>query len=315
MAVTYRIPVDELKTEAKYMIGQMMYDNDLQNLLLPYVTMEQRMTYLNPNLVYFYEACIDSLPLQGDIVLSRTMSAQGEIVSAQVALPIPALPEELTAPIGVVVAALFGDAYRNVLDAMERVEFAQNGAERVISLTGKENAVTIAAELSMPDENTCVYNGNVTIQAADKSLAADFSLSTSQRIWADEKYLDHDTSAFSFAIEPAAGSGDFNPVSFAFTVDYRNNPYQPNSAVQVNYDLDVSLPDAAVQAEAVLRITPQLTFQKLSSAGAENVLTMPEERKAEVLRALISNAATTMSTLDASAVSAAEATAVPPMTE
>ena len=315
MAVTYQIPVDELKAEAKYMIGQMMYDNDLQTLLLPYVTMEQRMTYLNPNLVYFYEACIDSLPLQGNIVLSRTMSAQGEIVNAQVALPIPALPEKLTAPVGDVIGALFGDAYRIALDGVERVEFAQNGAERVISLTGRENAVTIAAELSTPDENTCVYNGKMSIQVADQSQAADFSLSAGHRIWVDEKYLDHDTSTFSFAIEPSLGSGDFDPVSFAFTVDYRNNPYQPNSAVQVNYNLDVSLPDAAVQAEAVLRITPQLAFQQLSSAGAENILTMTDERKAELLSALLANAAITMSTLDANVVPAVEATAVPPMTD
>ena len=53
MTATYTIPAEDLKKEAKYIIGLMLYDNDLQSLLLPYVTMEQRVTYLNPTMVYF----------------------------------------------------------------------------------------------------------------------------------------------------------------------------------------------------------------------------------------------------------------------
>lgn len=318
MAVTYQIPSDELKTEAKYIIGQMLYDTELQNLLLPYVTMEQRMTYLNPSLMYFYEACIDALPLQGDIVLSRTMSAQGEIVSAKVALPVPALPEKLSAPVGKLAAALFGDAYADVLAGIERVEFVQNGAERFIALTGAQKSVTVAANVANPDESTTAYAGTLAIQAVEgQTLKADFTLSTSHRIWVDEKYLDHDTSAISFAVEPAEGSVEFDAVSVAFTVDYRNNPHQANSAVQINYNLDAALPNAFVQAEAVLRITPQTTMQNLSTAGAENVLTMTEERKDALLSTFVSNANTTMATLDgaSAAAPAAEPTAVPPMTE
>ena len=318
MAVTYQIPADELKAEAKYIIGQMLYDTELQNLLLPYVTMEQRMTYLNPGLVYFYEACIDSLPLQGDIVLSRTMSAQGEIVSAQVALPIPALPEKLTEPVGDLAAALFGADYADVLTGIERVEFAQNGAKRVISFTGANKTITVAADASNPDESTAAYDGKLTIQPVEgQALTADFKLSTSHRIWVDEKYLDHDTSTISFEIEPAAESADFDPVSFAFTVDYRNNPHQANSAVQINYNLDASLPGASVQVEAVLRITPQVTMQNLSTEGAENALTMMEERKAALLSTFVINADTAMAALNGTPVNApaAEPTAVPPMTE
>lgn len=318
MAVTYQIPADELKAEAKYIIGQILYDTELQNLLLPYVTMEQRMTYLNPSLVYFYEACIDALPLQGDIVLSRSMSAQGEIVSAQVALPVPAIPEKLAAPIGGLAATLFGDDYADALAGIERVEFVQNGAARVISLTGAKKSVTVAANVTNPDESTSAYDGTLTIQPAQgQVLTADFTLSTSHRIWVDEKYLDHDTSAITFSIEPAEGSADFDPVSFAFTVDYRNNPHQANSAVQINYNLDASLPDAFVQAEVVLRITPQATMQSLTTAGAENALTMTEERKAALLSTFVSNANATMAALDGAptAAPAAEPTAVPPMAE
>ena len=339
MGVNYEIPADEFKAEAKYIIGQMLYDNDLQNLLLPYVTMEQRVTYLNPNMVYFYDACIDALALKGDIMLSREMSAQGDIVSARISLPVPVLPETLTAPVGSIAAALFGEEYADVLAETERIEFSQNGAERSIVLSGAKRTVTIAANVTEPDGNTTAYAGTIFIQPAEgKTLAAAFELSTSHSIWADENYLDHDTSSISFAIEPAfvnegeTGYADFDAVSFALTVDYRNNPYKDNSPVQVNYELDAQLPDASVHMATVLRISTATTMEALSTEGAESIETMSDERKAELLGTFIGNVALTMENLSGAPAqeevaapaetavpeteeAEAEPTAVPPMTE
>ena len=151
MSATYRIPADELKSQAKYVIGQMLYDNDLMTLLLPYVTMEQRMTYLNPNMVYFYEACIDALPLSGDIVLSREMSARGEVVSNKVELPIPELPAKVADPIGEALSTLFGLTDKALLSGMNRVEIFQNASERGICLHGEKRSIRIVADMTKHD--------------------------------------------------------------------------------------------------------------------------------------------------------------------
>lgn len=338
MTATYEIPADELKAEAKYIIGQMLYDTELQNLLLPYVTLEQRMTYLNPGMVYFYEACIDALPLNGDIILSREMSALGEIVSAKVSLPVPELPDKIASPVGKAAAALFGLPYEDLLDGVDRIEFIQNESVKGITLTGAKRSVSIQADVTAPDEYTTAFDGTISIVAAEgsqeQSLAAEFDCKVSHKIWADEKYLDHDTSTFMLSIEPAQdtmsgtaaeGMDEFKPVSIAWTVDYRNNPHQENSAVQVNYTLDVMVPDASVQAEAVLRITPQLTMAALTTDGAIPVDTISDERKTELLNEFVSNAITTMANLfgEAAAIEndapttagEPEPTSVPPMTE
>ncbi len=336
MSATYRIPVADLKAEAKYVIGMMLYDNDLQNLLLPYVSMEQRVTYLNPKMVYFYEKCIDDLPLSGDIIFSREMSALGEIVAATVSLPLPSLPDTLTAPVGEAAAALFQLPYTDLLDGVERVEFSQKGTEKSLRLTGRKRTVTISANVTKPDENTAAFDGGVSILpaagAAETAVEATLKGSMSHRIWQDEKYLDHETSALSLAIEanPEKMGGGFQPVHLDFKVDYRNNPNQPDSAVQVNYNLDALLPDAEVQAEAVLRITPKLSMVTLPTTGAENVKTMTEARKTELIDTLVSNAVKTMASLGGAPVEAApnateapaatmvpeaEPTSVPPMEE
>lgn len=332
MSATYRIPADELKTQAKYVIGQMLYDNDLMTLLLPYVTMEQRMTYLNPNMVYFYEACIDALPLEGEIILSREMSALGETVSNMIALPIPELPQKVAAPIGEAIAALFGLSDKDLLTGMNRIEIVQNGNHNSLSLTGDKRAISIEADVATPDEFTTTFDGMIRIEATGSdvdAVAAAFNGKVSHRIWQDEKYLDHDTRSLSFAVEPAqelledddpmkANSVNFKPVSIAFTVDYRNNPYQENSAVQINYDLDLQLPDAAVQATAVLRITTQMKMETLPNTGAENVQAMPQDHRKELLALFVENAAQLMQNLAGGPtenMNNAEATAVPPMSE
>lgn len=335
MSASYRIPAEDLKAQAKYVIGQMLYDYDLQNLLLPYVTMEQRVTYLNPSMVYFYEACIDALPLEGDIILSREMSARGETVSTTISLPIPELPEKVTTPLNAAAAAIFGLDEKQLMADMNRLEIIQDGSTRTMAVSGEKYAVSIAADVSNPDETAYAYNGNIRIEPVGEgeAVAAAFSCSVGHRIWQDEKYLDHDQRTFALSIEPAneqldesdpqkGRCVDFKPLGIEFAVDYRNNPYQSNSAVQINYDLNIKLPDASVQAMAVLRITTQMKMEALTTLGAERISDMSDERKEALMNAFVSNASILMQNLavvpaeeENTTLPDAEATAVPPMTE
>ncbi len=325
MSATYRIPSDDLKEEAKYIIGQMLYDHDLQNLLIPHVSMEQRVTYLNPQFVYFYEACIDALPLNGDIVFSREMSALGEIVEATISLPVPNLPETLTAPVNEAASALLQLPYQDLLAGVDRIVFGQKGNVKSLTLTGTERTTAITAAVTNPDEYTTVFEGGISIQPAagrdEQAVEAVLSGSVSHKIWQDEKYLDHDTRAFLLSISPDQERmpDGFQPVKLDFQVDYRNNPNQANSAVQINYNLNALLPDAEVQAEAVLRTTNQVTMIPQPTAGAEDVAAITDDRKQELINTFVSNAVQTMANLgsapEVTEVPAAEPTAVPPMAE
>ena len=340
MTATYTIPADALKAEAKYLIGQMLYDYELQNLLLPYVTMEQRVTYLNSSMVYFYEACIDALDLQGDINLSREMSALGEVVSTTVSLPVPALPETLTAPVEDAAAAILGLEEYPLLEGVNRVVMMQSGAEKSLTLSGEKRNISITATKTPAEDHVNAMAGEIKVipnaGVEENALSAAFTCAYGQKIWQDEKYLDHDTTEFAIAIEPALANLDvddpfrssyveFQPVSLNMTVDYRNNPNQANSAVQININVDAQLPDAQVQAEAVLRITTAMEMKALSTAGAEDLTQMTDERKDELLQVLLGNAVMTMANLNADALEIpaateeaaetapmAEATVVPP---
>ena len=335
MTATYTIPAEDLKKEAKYIIGLMLYDNDLQSLLLPYVTMEQRVTYLNPTMVYFYEACIDALALEGDVILSREMSGMGDVVNTTVSLPLPVLPEKVTAPANELAEKIFGLENVTWFSEMDRVVVNQSGFEKNITLSGEKRTMTISATEIEAVEDADAWKGTVKVipnaGVNENALSAGFSLSAGHKIWQDEKYLDHDTSKFSIEINPALENLDeddpfrssyveFQPISVSLSVDYRNNPNQANSAVQVNVDVDANLPDAQVQAAVVLRITNPMEMKDLPTTGTEDFTQMTDIRKDELLQALIANAVQTMATLNADALEApvsadapqAEATVVPP---
>lgn len=341
MTATYNIPVDALKAEAKYLIGHMMFDHDLQNLIVPYVSNEVRATYLNQSMVYFYEACIDALDLQGDIILSREMSALGDVVSTTVSLPVPAMPAALTAPAGEAVAAVFGLENKAILDGVNRIVVKQYGFEKSVTISSEERTISINATESEIDEYTKEWNGSLKIipnaGVDENALSAVFSCSAGHKIWQDEKYLDHDTTELAIAVEPdldnldeddpfRSSYIDFQPVSLSLSVDYRNNPNQANSAVQINIDADAQLPDAHVAVEAILRITTQMTLESFDNSGAEDFTQLTEERKDELQQLLIENAVKTMANLHADTLDEAadeaeeqtesdlqpEATVVPP---
>lgn len=313
MSGTYTIPAEHLKREAKYLIGQMLYDVELQNLLLPYVTMEQRVTYLNPNLVYYYEACIDALPLDGDIVLAREMSARGDIVSTTVSLPVPALPEKLSAPVNQAAAHLFGLSEQNILSGMNRVMLTQGDNEISLVISGTQRSIELHALNESESANAVNLKGSLRITpesgVEENCMSADFTLGYAHRIWQDESYNNHDTIDFAIDVQPDLAMlaeddpfrnayVDFAPVSMKLCVDYRNDPYKNNSPVQVNVDVSAKLPDAEVTAEVVLRITTKLQMQQLSAVGAENLMQMTDERKANLLENFITNAIMTMATLN-----------------
>lgn len=334
MSASYTIPADALKAEAKYIIGQMMYDTELQNLILPLVTREQRITYLNPQMQYFYEACIDALELTGDIVLSREMSALGEVVETAVELPLPKLPDRLVEDVSAGAKMFLELPYGDLLDGMNRICMTQKAKERSVTLFGEKRSIAIKAEASATDDGINTLAGTISITpvagAEEAAYAAAFTCSYGHQIWQDEKYLDHDTTSFELSVEPDLDCQErgFQAVGFALKVDYRNNPIKQESPVQVNINVDAQLPDANVAVETVLRITTEMTMTELPKTSMQDASVMPDSEIEALLNQFVQNAMSTMTTLyegdtgsenesvaAGSALPAVEPTSVPPVTE
>lgn len=325
MSAVYTIPVEDLKEMAKETIGSMLYDGELQALLAPLVSDEVRAVYLNPGLIYFYNACIDALPLSGDVVLSRETTAMGETLSTTISLPVPQLPAELADAAGKLLAEVFALPYENALSGMNRLILRSNGSESSLELSGDQRVITLTAK-NAETENARDITGALRITpgvAVDETpLFAAYTLHLEDKTYEDDDYVTHQERHVALTLknddtlDNAANQAAFAPVSLAFSAHYRNDSHTENKPVQINLALKLQLADADVSADVVLRTRAKWDMVQLPTEGAID-LTAASDEQLELLRnEFISNAVSTMVYLnvpEAPDVPEEEPSAVPPL--
>lgn len=349
MTTSYTIPAEDLKEQTKSVIGMMLYDSELQNLLLPHVTMEQRVLYLNPSLVYFYEYCIDQLPLNGNLVLRREMTAKGETIGMYISLPLNGLPEEVTAPVGEAMAKLFSLPYTDIFSGIERITCEMSGSDVEITVSGPKRSISFIIDETASNAETVSWQGFVRITPAvgnnEAALSAAFAYRMSHRIWEDDQWVMHEDYTFSVSVEPDFSLSavddpflstyvDFMPVSLETSASFAMETDRTSRPVNLTLTLDAVLPDGQLGLNAELLTSTAWEHVDLPVNGGENVLTMNAARRAELLGVLKANAFSTMmalssatgaegmpavtdagnaSTAEPSAEPSAEPTVVPPM--
>ncbi len=303
MSAVYTIPAEDVKAMAKEIIGSMLYDGELQALLAPLVSDEVRAVYLNPSLIYFYNACIDALPLTGDIVLSREMTAMGEPVSTTVSLPIPQLPAELADAAGKVLAQAFSLPYEDALNGMNRLIIRSAGSESSIEISGTRRTVTLTAQAA-ETENARDIAGALRIVPAvgveEAPLFAAYTLRLEDKVYEDEDYVTHEEHLVALNIMSddtlgaAANQASFAPISIAFSAHYRNDSHGENKPVQINLALKLQVADADVSADVVLRTRSKWEMVQLPVEDAIDLTAVSDEQLEQLRSEFISNAISTM---------------------
>lgn len=85
--IRYEIDDDSLKDGICSLLEAALSDNALVELLKEKMTEEQQLLYLNKELMYYYREVIKRVVLKGNVILSRTVSTKGNIISATIELP------------------------------------------------------------------------------------------------------------------------------------------------------------------------------------------------------------------------------------
>lgn len=313
MKSSYTIPVSDLKAMTKQIIGMILYDYELQELLAPHFTLEEQTLYLNPALSYYYEACIDMLPLSGNIVFEREMTARGENIGMSVSLPIPELPADLSAAAGKAAASLLQLPYENLLSGMERLTIRQSGEEASLTLSGALRSINVSVDESATNAETATYRGFLSINPAagvnENPLSAAFEYKKSHTLWQDEDGAPRDDTAYSFRLEPDVSMLDaddpfrnsyiqFDPISIDLAMEYYSKSKANDKATQLKLICDALLPDASVSVTMMIRTTSPWVMIDLPVEAAETVKGMSSERAAQIATEFIGNVIQTVTSLN-----------------
>lgn len=305
MRNVYRIPAEDLKAEAKYLIGLMMYDYELQALLVPYFTDEQRALYLNPSLVYFYEYCIDMLPLTGSIYLEREVTAMGETIGTSISMPLPKLPEELTAPVSEKLAEVFALPYNDILSDVQSFSYQKAGGDVSISIASPSRTISFIVDENVSNAETQQVEGFVRITPApgneEAPLSAAFTYKTSHRIWEDDEWVLHEDNTIYLSVEPdtslmdaddpfRSSYIDFPALLLDAAFNYSQQTDMEGRPVKLAVEIRTVLPDAEVNITANLKTAEKWAHEELPTEGAEDMLQMDAERRNALLAEAAENA-------------------------
>ena len=305
MKNVYRIPAEDLKAEAKYLIGLMMYDYELQALLVPHFTDEQRALYLNPSLVYFYEYCIDMLPLTGSIYLEREVTAMGETIGTSISMPLPKLPEELTAPVNEKLAEVFALPYNDILSDVQSFSYQKAGGDVSISIASPSRTISFIVDENVSNAETQQVEGFVRITPApgneEAPLSAAFTYKTSHRIWEDDDWVLHEDNTIYLSIEPdtslmdaddpfRSSYIDFPALLLDAAFNYSQQTDMEGRPVKLAVEIRTVLPDAEVNITANLKTAEKWAHEELPTEGAEDMLQMDAERRNALLAEAAENA-------------------------
>lgn len=315
LRTAYEIPVDDLKTEAKYIIGLMLSDSELLMLLFPHLTQEQRSLYINPAMRWFYEYCIDIAPLEGSLLFEREMSARGETLATSISLPLASVPASLTDAMGELLAQAFDLPYADAFSGVDRISIRQAGADLSVSISSPLRTVSLVIDEREEGEGSLRCAGYIRVTPAvgveEPPLSAAFTFASETALYEDEDYNTHEDFALALELSPDLSQVseddpfhstyvDFAPLSFSARIGFTKME-KKSSPVQLSIALNSVLADGEFGLNASLKVAERWEHDPVPAGNAEDWLTMAPERREELRTLFMNNAIMTMTTLAAPA--------------
>lgn len=251
MALTYTVPVEELKAETKLLLHKALQDSALTALIAKQMTPAQQEIYWNPNLAYYYDSAIDGLYMDGDVVLEREMSALGEEVSMAVQFPIPENAGMWTS----LRIEREGEVTRAALVGEERrVDFS-------VKSTGRDAHIRLTGELLVTRQEG----------GEDSGFGAEYDFSADSSTRQDDEGYGHEVTAWALALSPSAALEDNSltaPAELNGTIDFYSK-YGNTSATHLAFATDALLPGAQLTLTGHLRTTSP--WEIAPADGAEEI--------------------------------------------
>lgn len=306
MTLRHVIPAEALKACMKDLMRQFLQDGKLMDLVNPLLTDAQKALYMNPALGYFYDAVIDSLPLEAELTMERTLSARGDMLSTVLVMPLPQNANGWT-----------------------NLSCEITGRNTSLTLEGPEQSVSLVLETSTVLSDRTIWNGIFRYLPAEGTrYSVSFSIVKQFSAYTDDESRSHEDTDWTLTVRPnlshldaedpaRADYADFETITAVLSTKYYSRERQ-NDPTTLEATLSAQLPALSLEMALALRTTSPWVLSDLPTANADELLTLSPEIVSDLLTEFSRNAALTMTSLtstpsaDESADSNPEPTLVPP---
>lgn len=268
MTVRYEIPADAVKNQIKALVQKALNDAELMNQLGALVSAEQQWTYLMAGLMYYYEAAIDAMNLEGDVVLERDLSTMGETVATAIQLPLPA-----------------STGWRMLV-----VEQSETGTS--VSLAGENTNIMLEMETMTATALSANFSGMLRVvpEEEGQETAVAFKLSKASSNTVDDDTREHDVTNWKLELSPAKDDQgkDFEPVTLTLMTHLHSKSAKRNATT---LEVTASFAQGADQLSVAgsIKTASPWVLDQLDSAGAEDVSAMTESYLREIMGTMWTN--------------------------
>ncbi len=170
------IPAEEIKRQLKALIPMLLGNEELMILAGRQVTRAQEELYLNAGYAWYYDQCIDALPLTGSIVLERQATVLGEPVSMLMSFPIAGM------------------------GTLKEISISQEESTAALTLIWAEKTLSVTAITS---EGTGITSGEVRyLKDEGDSFTAAYTLRSTSETGTDDSGRDTETYTWTLTLDP-----------------------------------------------------------------------------------------------------------------
>lgn len=282
MLIRYEVPVSAVKEELLSLLRDALTDDQLRALLWDQMTWEQKVAYLNVNLMYYYEEAVRSLALDGSLVLEREMTAKGETVRTELIFPLPQN----------------GRGYREV-------RLVQQEGDTTLSLTGESGTLSLVMKEASASAESARWQGILRRIPAvpdetHQAISVAFTLKQFRSSSVDNDTREHDVITWELAMAPdmshlaendpaRAFYQDFEPVTAKAKTHFHSKNAN-TSPTTLEIDFSAAMGDAQLTLTGTLKSTTPWVLQAMNFAGGEDMAALTDERKAELAATFAANA-------------------------
>lgn len=213
LEMRYEIPAKAVGEEILAIVQKALQDEALMTLLRPQMTDEQAAAYLSAERLYHYENVLKALPLEGSIIMERTVTTMGDDLKSSITVPL-----------------------LENSDGWKTLSVQDTAGDYVITAASETRTVTlgIASEETETGSETVVTWKDIPAALSVESMATAWKLTVTETVETrtDPDTRAHEITTWAFALE--------QDLSHLASDDASRNAYAPVEPVSGTVTLHLS---------------------------------------------------------------------------
>ena len=274
----YTIPATEVKSQLNAMLSSLMNNSALLALIREQATSGQISLYLQPSYLAWYQQVVDAMPMEGDIVLERTTTPQGQSRGYLLDLQVGSNKYQLN-----------------------RLTLSNEGEETEYTLYFADKTMYLSVTVNDADN----YSGLFQLTPAEgEGISASYSLAVTQLNYTDTDGRHHEEADYQLTAEPlfsqlepadsAATYVDFGDVNVHVITSFYSKSGD-STPVTASVSMDATVGSNLLQLAVTLKSASPWKLPEMPTGSTKDLSAMTAKQRSTVLNNWISNGLTSLS--------------------